>query len=100
MPDPPASSSGNGTPFAPRALVAVRIRAYTIMLYPVVNQLMLPHEWAHAFHYNKTALAAQNINLWLQLDALGTQLNLIAMVDGTINDWFQCRTPDLRGATM
>ena len=59
------------------------------MLYPVVDQSMLPHERAHAFHYNKTALAAQNIDLWLQLDALGTQLNLIATVDGTINDWFQ-----------
>jgi len=61
---------------------------------------MLPHERAHAFHYNKTALATQNINLWLQLNALGTQLNLIATVDGTINDWFQSRTPDLRGAMM
>ena len=100
MPDPPAASSKMGTPFAPRALVAVCIGAYTIMINPVVNQSMLPHEWAHAFHYNKTALAAQNIDLWLQLDALGTQLNLITMVDGTINDWFQCRTPDLRGATM
>ena len=89
MPDPPASSGGNGTPFAPRALVAVRVGALTIMLYPVVDQSMLPHERAHAFHYNKTALAAQNIDLRLQLDALGTQLNLIATVDGTINDWFR-----------
>ena len=80
MPDTPASSSGNVTPFAPRALVAVRVGAFTIMLYPVVDQPMLPHKRAHAFHYNKTALAAQNIDLWLQLDALGTQLNLIAMV--------------------
>ena len=59
------------------------------MLYPVVDQSMLPHERAHAFHYNKTALAAQNIDLRLQLDALGTQLNLIATVDGTINDWIR-----------
>jgi len=63
MPDPPASSSGNGTPFAPRTVV--RIGAYTIMLYPVVDQSMLPHERAHAFHYNKTALATQNIDLRL-----------------------------------
>jgi hypothetical protein len=78
-----------GTPFAPRALVPVRIGALTIMLYPIIDQLMLPHERAHAFHYNKTALAAQNIDLRLQLDTLGTQLNLIATVDGTINDWLR-----------
>jgi hypothetical protein len=49
---------------------------------------MPPHEHAHAFHINKTALAAQNIGIRLQLDALGTQLNLSATVDGTINNWF------------
>jgi hypothetical protein len=49
---------------------------------------MPPHKCAHAFHINKTALAAQNIDIPLQLDALGTQLNLSATVDGTINDWF------------
>ena len=88
MPDPPAAS-GMGTPFAPRMLVAVCVGTFTIMFYPIVNQSMLPHEWAHAFHYNKTVLVAQNINLWLQLDALGTQLNLIATADGTINDWLR-----------
>ncbi len=50
---------------------------------------MLPNERAHAFHMNKTTLAMQNLDLWLQLDALGTQLNLSATVDGTINDWVQ-----------
>ncbi len=37
---------------------------------------------------SSVSLAAQNLDLRLQLDALGTQLNLIVMVDGTINDWF------------
>jgi hypothetical protein len=87
MPDPPAPSN-MGTPFAPCALVQVRVGPYTISLHSVVNQSMLPHKQAHAFHYNKTALAAQNLDLWLQLDALGTQLNLIVTVDGTINNWF------------
>jgi hypothetical protein len=50
---------------------------------------MLPHKHAHAFHINKTALATQNNDIRLQLDALGTQLNLSATVDGTINDWFR-----------
>ncbi len=64
MPDSPATG-GIGTPFAPRALVAVCIGAFTIMLFPVVDQSMLPHERAHAFHYNKITLATQNIDLWL-----------------------------------
>jgi hypothetical protein len=88
MPNPPAAG-GMGTPFAPHALVPVHVGVFTIMLYPVVNPSMLPHERAHAFHYNKTSLATQNIDLRLQLDALGTQLNLIATVNGTINDWFR-----------
>ncbi len=88
MPDPPATG-GMGAPFAPRALIAVCAGAFTIILYSFVNQSMLPHKRAHMFHYNKTTLAAQNINLWLQLDALGTQLNLIATADGTINDWLR-----------
>ncbi len=77
-----------GTPFALRLLVQVRVGPATIGLYPVVDPSMPPHERVHAFHINKTALAAQNIDIRLQLDALGTQLNLSATVDGTINDWF------------
>jgi hypothetical protein len=88
MSDPPAPGS-MGTPFAPCALVQVQVGPYTISLYPVVDQSMLPHKRVHTIHYNKTALATQNLDLRLQLDALGTQLNLIAMVDGTINDWFR-----------
>jgi hypothetical protein len=78
-----------GTPFAPRLLVQVRVGPATIGLYPVVNPFMPPHERAHAFHINKTVLAAQNINIRLQLDALGTQLNLSVTVDGTINKLFR-----------
>jgi hypothetical protein len=88
MPDPPAPSS-MGIPFAPHALVQVWIGPSTISLYPAVNPSMVPHEHVHAFHMNKTALAVQNLDLWLQLDTLSTQLNLSVTVDGTINDWFQ-----------
>jgi hypothetical protein len=64
-----------GTPFAPHLLVQVWVGPVTISLYLVVDPSMPPHERAHAFHINKTTLAAQNINTRLQLDALGTQLN-------------------------
>jgi hypothetical protein len=91
MYDPPAPAS-LGTPFAPRLLVQVWVRQATIGLYPAVNPSMPPHKSAHAFHINMTALVAQiaqNIDIRLQLDALGTQINLSVMVDGTINDWFR-----------
>jgi hypothetical protein len=88
MSNPPVPAS-MGTPFAPRLLVHVQVGPATIDLYPVVNPLMPPHECAHTFHINKTVLAAQNIDTWLQLDALGMQLNLSATVDGTINVWFR-----------
>jgi hypothetical protein len=78
-----------GTPFALKSLVQVCVGPTMINLYPVIDQTMRPHERAHAFHINKTALSAQNIDLRLQLDALGNQLNLSTTVDGTINDWFR-----------
>jgi hypothetical protein len=87
MPDLPAPRS-MGTPFAPRLLVQVRVGPATVGLYPVIDPLMPPHERVHAYHINKTALAAQNIDTRLQLDALGTQLNLSATVDSTVKDWF------------
>jgi len=82
----PASLSG---PFAPRALVPINIGRGTVNLYPVIDQTMATHERAHAFHINKTALSSQNIDLRVQLDALGHQLNLSATVDGVINDWLR-----------
>jgi hypothetical protein len=84
----PPTPAGMGTPFALHSMVPVRVGLTTISLYPVVDPTMQPHKRAHAFHINKTDLSAQNIGLWLQLDALGTQLNLSTMVNGTINDWF------------
>ncbi len=73
-----------GTPFAPKLLVQVRVGPTTVNLYPNIDQTMPPHKQAHAFHINKTALSAKKIDLRLQLDALGNQLNLSAMVDGKI----------------
>ncbi len=62
MAEPPAPAS-LGTPFAPRQLVQVQVGQATIGLYPVVDLLMPPHKRDHAFHINKTALAAQNIDI-------------------------------------
>ena len=75
-----------GAQFTPRTLVAVCVGSYTVNLYLVVDETMEVHERAHAFHVNKDALALQTITPRLQLDALGNQLNLPAMVDGVIHD--------------
>jgi len=50
---------------------------------------MATHERAHAFHINKIALSSQNMDLRVQLDALGHQLNLSATIKGVINNWLQ-----------
>jgi hypothetical protein len=86
MTNAPASAAP-GAPFASCALVPVSVGRTTMHGYPCVNSSMQPHERAQAYHITLTALSSQNIDLRLQLDALGHQLNLQAMVDGVINDW-------------
>ena len=78
-----------GAPFAPRALVPISVGRSTVYVYPGIDSTMLPHERAHVYHINLTALTSQNLDLRLQLDALGHQLNLQAMVDGVVNDWLR-----------
>ncbi len=50
---------------------------------------MQPHERAHAYHIILTALMSQNLDMRLQLDALGHQLNLQETVDGVVNNWLR-----------
>ena len=77
-------------PFAPRAFVPVTVGRTAVNLYPVIDQDMPPHERAHAFHINVTALScSQSTDLSAQIDALGHQLNLSATVDGVIQDWLR-----------
>ena len=71
-------------PFALCALVPVTVGRTAVNLYPVIDQGMPPHERAHAFHINITALSSQSIDLRAQLDALGHQLNLSVTVDGLL----------------
>ncbi len=77
------------TLFASRALVPVSVGRTTVNLYPVINPSMPVEERAHAFQVNKTALASAPIDLRVQLDALGQQLNLAATVNGVHDDWLR-----------
>ncbi len=78
-----------GRTLIPRALVPVNVGRSTVNLYPIIDPSMATHERAHAYHINKTALSSQNIDLQVQLDALGHQLNLSATVKCVINDWLR-----------
>ena len=89
MTDAHPRAPDSGGPFIPRALVPVNVGRSTVNLYPIIDPSMATHERAHAYHINKTALSSQNIDLRVQLDALGHQLNLSATVEGVVNDWLR-----------
>jgi len=77
----------HGTPFTPRALVPIAVSRTLVNLYAIIDPGMHVEERAHAFQINKTALASAPVNLQVQLDARGQQLNLAATVDGVRDDW-------------
>jgi hypothetical protein len=83
---PPAAP---GAPFAQRALIPISVRHSTVYIYPSVDNSMQPHERVHAYHITLTALTSQNLDMRLQLDALGHQLNLQATVDGVVKNWLR-----------
>ena len=89
MTDTTARAADSIGPFVPRALVPVTVGRSTINLYPIIYGNMATHERAHAFQINKTTLLSQYIDLRVQLDALGHQLNLSVTVEGVINDWLR-----------
>ena len=74
--------ASHGTPFAPRALIPVAVGRTLVNLYTVINPRMHVEEHTHAFLINKTALASTLVNLRVQLNMLGQQINLAATVDG------------------
>jgi hypothetical protein len=79
--------ASHGTPFAPIALVPIAVGRTTVNLYKVIDPGMQVEERANAYQINKTALASTPVNLQVQLNALGQQLNLAATVDGVCDDW-------------
>jgi hypothetical protein len=79
----------HGTPFTPCALVPVAVGCATVNLYPVIDPVMPIEERAHAYQVNKMALGSAPIDLRVQFDALGQQLNLAATVDGVRDDWLR-----------
>jgi hypothetical protein len=85
----PKLPSLQGTPFALQALVPVHAGRTTVNLYAIIDPGMHVEEPAHAFQINKTALASTPVDLRVQIDVLGRQLNLAATVDGVRDDWLR-----------
>ena len=77
----------------------VAVGRTSVNLYAIIDPGMHVEERAHAFQINKTAPASTPVDLRVQLDALGQQLNLAATVDGVRDDWLRffhdswCFTP-------
>ncbi len=71
----------------------VAVGRTSVNLYAIIDPGMHVKERAHAFQINKIALpgplASTPVNLRVQLDALGQQLNLAATVDGVRDDWLR-----------
>jgi hypothetical protein len=78
----------HGTPFAPRTLVSISVDCIWVNLYPVIDPDMPVEERGHAYQINKTALASLPVDLRVQLNAMGQQLNLATM-DGICNGWLR-----------
>lgn len=73
--------------FAPRDLLQVPIGRHFATLYPVIDPSMPVYERAHAFQVNKTAIMELPVDLSMKLNALGSQLNASASVEGIKADW-------------
>jgi hypothetical protein len=74
---------------APKQLVPVSVGRYQVNLYPKLQPGALLITRAHAYHICKSALAALNIDIHILFDALGSQLNCMATIDGLVYDFTQ-----------
>lgn len=73
--------------FEPKKAVLVQVGRVSLMMYPQIDASMPIWERAHAFHLNRSACASSNIDQNAQLEALGSQLNLESIVDGSRADF-------------
>ena len=83
MSAPTAPSAFGKMAFVPRDLVRSQ---YSASVSPKVESSMPVYKRAHAFQVARTALGPLPVDMRLILDALGTQLNCSAIVDGLIFD--------------
>jgi hypothetical protein len=73
--------------FVPCNLVPIQVGRLSTSVYPKIEPNMPVFECVHAFQLVKSALETLPVDTRLILDALGTQLNCSANVDGLMFDW-------------
>ncbi len=73
--------------FVPCDLVSIQVGRLYASVYPKVEPTMPIHERAHAFQVIKSALKSLPLDMRLILEAIGTQLNCNAQVDGAMFDF-------------
>ena len=86
--DPAASAAA--ITFTPKPPVSVPVGRVPTDLYPRIDLDMPIWERAHAFQVNKTAIMNVDVDVQTQLDALGAQLNLSSIVDGSQASFMNC----------
>jgi hypothetical protein len=75
--------------FIPEQLVPISVGHYHVNLYPKLSPSTSIIEHVHTFQICKSALSALNIDIRLLFDALGSQLNCLATIDGLVYDYTQ-----------
>jgi hypothetical protein len=75
--------------FVPHQLITVSVGWYQLNLYPKLSPGASVVERAHAYQICKSALAALNIDIRVNFDALGLQLNCMVTINGLVFDFIQ-----------
>jgi len=65
----------------------IQVGRYSANVYPKIDATMPIFACAHAFQVARSAIELIPVNMRVLLDALGTQLNCSAIVDGPMFDW-------------
>ncbi len=75
--------------FVPEQLVPVLVGRYQVNLYPKLSPSASVIEHAHTFQICKITLSALNIDIRILFDALDSQLNCMATIDGLVYNYMQ-----------
>jgi hypothetical protein len=75
--------------FVPQQLVTMSVGRYQLNLYPKLSPGTSLVECAHAYQICKSAIAALKIDIRVIFDALGLQLNCMAMINGLVYNFTQ-----------
>ncbi len=75
--------------FVPKQLVPVSVGRYQVNHYLKLSPSASVVECAHAFQICKSVLFALNIDIGILFDALGSQLNCMATINGLVYDYTQ-----------